>query len=97
VLHDREIEVALTMARIEPLSTQPGPEATKALESPFDEMFVHGLFDYLVSDRQYFIWDGEAERRGGTMPFFEFTSPDRQVHRVEGPAVSAFRPRASKL
>jgi hypothetical protein len=27
VLHDREIEVALTMARIEPLSTQPGPEA----------------------------------------------------------------------
>lgn len=26
VLHDREIEVALTMARIEPLSTQPGPE-----------------------------------------------------------------------
>ena len=25
VLHDREIEVALTMARIEPLSTQPGP------------------------------------------------------------------------
>ena len=28
VLHDREIEVALTMARIEPLSTQPGPLAT---------------------------------------------------------------------
>ena len=27
VLHDREIEVALTMARIEPLSTQPGPVA----------------------------------------------------------------------
>jgi hypothetical protein len=27
VLHDREIEVALTMARIEPLSTQPGPTA----------------------------------------------------------------------
>src|SRR4029077_15127856 len=27
VLHDREIEVALTMARIEPLSTQPGPFA----------------------------------------------------------------------
>jgi hypothetical protein len=28
VLHDREIEVALTMARIEPLSTQPGPAAS---------------------------------------------------------------------
>ena len=28
VLHDREIEVALTMARIEPLSTQPGPIAS---------------------------------------------------------------------
>ena len=28
VLHDREIEVALTMARIEPLSTQPGPLTT---------------------------------------------------------------------
>jgi hypothetical protein len=26
-LHDREIEVALKMARIEPLSTQPGPLA----------------------------------------------------------------------
>jgi hypothetical protein len=31
VLHDREIEVALTMARIEPLSTQPGPIATDFL------------------------------------------------------------------
>src|SRR5947207_7695695 len=31
VLHDREIEVALTMARIEPLSTQPGPRADRLL------------------------------------------------------------------
>ena len=30
VLHDREIEVALTMARIEPLSTQPGPRTDMA-------------------------------------------------------------------
>jgi hypothetical protein len=33
VLHDREIEVALTMARIEPLSTQPGPKADKVRRS----------------------------------------------------------------
>ena len=35
VLHDREIEVALTMARIEPLSTQPGPFSTRAAGHEF--------------------------------------------------------------
>ena len=51
VLHDREIEVALTMARIEPLSTQPGPIADVAVS-----------LDHFVSEREYIRRDFETER-----------------------------------
>jgi hypothetical protein len=41
-----------------------GPTATKALGAPYDGIVSTVLFEHLVSDRQHFIRDGEAERRG---------------------------------
>ena len=55
VLHDREIEVALTMARIEPLSTQPGPLGD----------IRSRLFNHLVGKHEQVVRNGEAECIGG--------------------------------